>query len=219
MHLLDLRALASPAPRPRERPAWPRAPRRGVASFGLSRAVPMTPLGQIVVQERLDRARLGAGARDHDAVRRLAAVDGEQLARDGLVVPLLLGADAVVVGVLAPAGAALVAVEALAAGAVGAEPGQLLAVIGGDLEEPRAHAVEHDREQAAELVLDRRELAHERRVQSTARRDRWTTGSGSASNSPMRLAGEDARGPGSTGRLAGVRRYCCTRSRSRTTSS
>ena len=120
-------------------------------------------LDEIVVQERLHRPGLGPGPGDHDPVGRLPAVEREQLARDGLVVPLLLRADPVVVGVLAPARAALVAVEPPAAGAVGAEAGQLPGVVGRHLEEPGARPVQHHRQQPAELVLDRGELADERR--------------------------------------------------------
>ena len=85
------------------------------------------PLDQVVVEERLQRPGLLPGAGHDDAVRRVGPVDGEELAGDGVEMPLLLRPDAVVVGVLAPAArAVLVAVEALAPGAVGAETVQLM---------------------------------------------------------------------------------------------
>jgi hypothetical protein len=55
-------------------------------------------------------------------------------------------------------------------------------------------------------------------VMSTARRERYTTGSGTASNKPSGAHAKMAS-PCVDGRLAGVRRYCWTRSRSWLTSS
>jgi hypothetical protein len=94
------------------------------------------------VKEWFDRC-FAAGAGQHDAVRRTSAVDGEQLARDRLVMTLLLFPNPVVVGVLAPAGPVLISVEALASSAVGPKPEQLASLVGRNLEEPGAGTVEH----------------------------------------------------------------------------
>src|SRR5690349_24108411 len=114
------------------------------------------------MQKRLEGTRLRAGAGDDEAVRRLAPVKREQLARYGLVMPLLLSANPIVVGVLSPPGPALVAVESLAPGTVGPEAGQLSGFVRSDLEEARAGAVEDDGEQPAELLLHPGELADQR---------------------------------------------------------
>ena len=121
-------------------------------------------LDQIVVEERLDRAGLPAGPGQHQAVGGLPPVDGEELPGHGLEVALLLLADPVVVRVLAPHGAGLIAVEPLAAGAVGPEPRELPGLVGRHLEEPRGGPVEHHGQQPPELVLHRRQLAHQRRA-------------------------------------------------------
>jgi hypothetical protein len=92
--------------------------------------------------------------------------------------------------VLPPQRAAAVATEPLAARAVGAKTGQLLGVIGRDLEEPGPHAIHHHREQPPELVLHRGELPHQRREihgQTRAVNGRQ----GNRFEQPDRLAGED----------------------------
>ena len=52
--------------------------------------MPITPLDQVGVEEGLDRAGVGPGPGQHDAVGRLPPVDGEELPGDGLEVALLL---------------------------------------------------------------------------------------------------------------------------------
>ena len=109
----------------------------------------------------------------------------------------------------------LVAVEALAPGAVGAEAEQLAGLEGGDLEEAGAGAVEHHREQPAELILDRGQLPDQRRA---------VDGQPGAVDHRQRdrleeldpFAGEE-RNPCVAGRLPGDLRNCWIRSRSRAT--
>ena len=63
---------------------------RGSRVLGIDPGRSDDALHQIVVEEGLDRARVGAGARQHDPMGRMPAVDREQLAGDRLEVPLLL---------------------------------------------------------------------------------------------------------------------------------
>ena len=121
------------------------------------------PLGQIVVEERLHRA--GVRARSPPARCRAPGAAGRWRTAPARS-PRSAAASPPGSGCCRCARpsrcAALVAVEPLAPGAVGAEAGQLARVVGGHLEEPGAGPVEHHGEQPAELVFDRRELAHQR---------------------------------------------------------
>src|SRR5690242_11191264 len=111
------------------------------------------------MQERLYGTGLGTGSGEHNALGRVAAIEGKQLARDRLVMALFFLTDAVVIGVLAPTRAILIAMKFLASGALGSQARQLHRVVRGDLEEAGTLAIQHDGNQPTELVLYRSQLA------------------------------------------------------------
>ena len=183
-------------------------PQRGGMYGGKSGVLGVEPggadhsLDQIGVEEGLDRAGFRPRAGEHDSMGRVTAIDGKELPGDRLVMPLLLLPDSVVVTVLSPPGAVLIAMEALAPGAVGMEVDQLASAVSGHLENAGTGPIQHHGQQAAKLILDRRELSHQRATvhgKTGAMDQRQRT----VSNSPMPFAGKDGQ-PLGVRQVAGV---------------
>src|SRR5688572_27931690 len=122
------------------------------------------PVRETRVEKRLYSTRLRPLSLNHDYVLRMTAINCTHPAGVSLVVTLCLLPDSIVIRVLAPSRSVLISMKAFSPGALSVEVEQLTSAVGCHLEDAGTGPVQNGGQEPAELVLDRCELAYQRRT-------------------------------------------------------